>query len=99
MKNCLEQNGKASCQVINFEKSTITFSPNVSDHLKEVSRGILQVTPEVPSRKYLWLPSLVGRNKKLAFNFIRERIDHRLRDWNKRILSRAGKEVLLKYII
>ena len=42
---------------------------------------------------------MVGRNKKTAFNYIKERICHRLRDWNKRALSRAGKEVLLKSII
>ena len=99
MKNCLEQYGKASGQVINFEKSTIMFNPSVPDRLKEAIRGILQVTPEVPSGKYLGLPTLVGRNKKAAFNFIKERIGHRLRDWNKRILSRVGKEVLLKSII
>ena len=71
---------KASGQMVNFEKSTITFSSNVYDQLKGEIPSLLEVTQEMPSGKYLGLPSLVGRNKKAAFDYIKERIWHRPRD-------------------
>lgn len=47
-------------------------------------------------QKYLRLPFVVGQNKKEAFRYIKDSIWSRIQRWNKRFLSRAGKEVLLK---
>ncbi|XP_031095115.1 uncharacterized protein LOC115999403 [Ipomoea triloba] len=49
--------------------------------------------------KYLGLPSLVGRNKKAILGYLKDKILNRIRSWNSRFLSRAGREVLLKNVL
>nr|GMD23903.1 uncharacterized protein LOC109183030 [Ipomoea batatas] len=48
--------------------------------------------------KYLGSPTWVGRNKKAVFDYLCQRIRQRVNGWQKKLLSRAGKEVLLKSI-
>ena len=48
--------------------------------------------------KYLGLPSLVGRNKKNTFNFIKDKFRKKLAGWKEKLLSKAGKEVLIKVV-
>lgn len=46
--------------------------------------------------KYPGLPSVVGRRKREVLRFIRDRLMARIRSWNNKFVSRAGREVLLK---
>ena len=46
--------------------------------------------------KYLGLPLLVGRNKKNNFNSIKDKLRKKLAGWKEKLLSKAGKEVLIK---
>ena len=39
---------------------------------------------------------MIGRNKGVAFRGIKERLIKKLEGWNKRFLSKAGKEMLIK---
>ncbi|XP_031116576.1 uncharacterized protein LOC116020230 [Ipomoea triloba] len=48
--------------------------------------------------QYLGLSMGVGRNKREVFSFIEAKLKHQLGGWCKKILSRAGKEVLLKSV-
>ena len=48
--------------------------------------------------RYLGLPSLVGRGKKASFNYIKERVWRKLQGWEGKLLSQAGREVLIKAI-
>uniref|UniRef100_A0A2N9IFV5 Reverse transcriptase domain-containing protein n=1 Tax=Fagus sylvatica TaxID=28930 RepID=A0A2N9IFV5_FAGSY len=48
--------------------------------------------------KYLGLPPVVGRAKKLFFNEIKERVAKRIHGWKERFLSKAGREILIKAI-
>ncbi|XP_031111853.1 uncharacterized protein LOC116015828 [Ipomoea triloba] len=48
--------------------------------------------------KYLGLPAFVGRNKRNAFSYIEDKIRQRIGSWNKKLLSKVGKEVLLKSV-
>ena len=61
------------------------------------------MTLDVPEIKqyeqYLGLPSFVGRGKKASFNYIKERVWRKLQGWEGKLLSQAGREVLLKAII
>ena len=49
--------------------------------------------------KYLGLPSLVGRGKKASFSYIKERVWRKLQGWEGKLLSQAGREVLIKAIV
>ena len=48
---------------------------------------------------YLGLPSLVGRRKKRSFNLIKEKVWRKLQSWEGKLLSQAGREVLIKVVI
>ena len=49
--------------------------------------------------KYLGLSSLVGKGKKASFNYIKERVWKKLQGWEGKLLSQAGREVLIKAVI
>jgi hypothetical protein len=39
---------------------------------------------------------MIGRSKKAIFNYIKDRIWNRITSWSSKLLSQAGKEVLIK---
>lgn len=49
--------------------------------------------------KYLGLPTIVGRSKKAVFSCLKERIWKKIQGWKEKLMSRAGKEVLLKPVV
>ena len=57
----------ASGQVINMNKSKITYSPNVD----AVLRGEIQCLLGLEGA-YLGLPTFIGKNKKATFNMIQD---------------------------
>ncbi|CAH9135001.1 unnamed protein product, partial [Cuscuta epithymum] len=99
VKTVLEDYEVASGQVINYNKSTISFSANISSDRREGYREMFSVQPMETGAKYLGLPSLVGRSKREVLAFIKERIVKRISCWNHKFLSRAGREVLIKTVL
>ena len=47
---------------------------------------------------YLGLPTLVGRTKYLTFSYLKDRIWKKLQGWKGKMLSKAGKEILIKAV-
>ncbi|XP_050259095.1 uncharacterized mitochondrial protein AtMg00310-like [Quercus robur] len=45
------------------------------------------------------MPALVGRAKKQSFIYIKERVWKKLQVWKEKLLSQAGREVLIKVVI
>lgn len=64
----------ASGQLINMNKSEVFFSRNVQEPDTVQLAGILNVRHVLGTGKYLGLPSMVGRNKKAIFCFIKDRV-------------------------
>ena len=89
----------ASGQKINYEKSEVSFSRGVSVEQREVLAGILNMRQVDRHEKYLGIPSISGRSKKLLFDSLLDRIWKKLQGWKEKLLSRAGKETLLKSVI
>ena len=58
--------------------------------------AILGVTCEGRSGKYLGLPIYVGRSRARTFAYIKERIWSKIQGWKEKMLSKAGKEILIK---
>ena len=50
------------------------------------------------NERYLGLPVFVGRSKTHVFGYLKERIWKRIQGWKERMLSRAGKEIMIKAV-
>ena len=98
MKAALTLYGAASGQRVNFDKSSISFSVNTTTEVEHSICSLLGVWGTVNHGNYLGLPSFIGRSKSVIFRYIRERVWKRLQGWNQKLLSRAGKEILLKTV-
>ncbi|XP_019200076.1 PREDICTED: uncharacterized protein LOC109193678 [Ipomoea nil] len=98
VKQCLTRYENLSGQVVNYHKSSICYSKNTQDDDRDAVAQILGVAQAPNFGKYLGLPSFIGRNKKAAFSYIEDKIRQRILSWNKKLLSQAGKEVLLKSV-
>lgn len=96
MQSVLEVYARASGQHINMQKSEVFFSRNVPEGDKHRIAQILGVRITLGTGKYLGLPSLVGRNRKGVFSFIKDRVWQQINSWSSKSLSRAGREVLIK---
>lgn len=45
--------------------------------------------------KYLGLPTYVGREKTATFQYIKDRLAVKLKGWQGKLLSGAGKDILI----
>ena len=90
---------RASGQAINKNKTTMFFSKNTDAQMQEAIKSSLNVTAIQHYEKYLGLPSFVGRVKKACFTQIKERIWARMQGWKEKLLSQAGKEVMIKAVV
>ena len=90
---------RASGQKINSDKTTLFFSNNTSNATKEEIKNLLGVAEIKEYERYFGLPTVVGRKKKASLNFIKNRVWGKLQGWKKKLLSQAGKEVLLKAVV
>jgi hypothetical protein len=90
---------EASGQEINLTKSEVFFSRNLSMEAQEDLSRLMGVRHVLGTRKYLGLPSLIGRKKKDTFPFIKDRIWKRINSWRGRALSKAGKEIMIKSVL
>lgn len=89
---------KASGQMINLEKSSITFGNRVYQHTRDNIMRTLQIPNTGGGGKYLGLPEQFGRKKKDMLQYIQERVQQKIDGWQTRFLSTAGKEMLIKAV-
>ncbi|KAL8131297.1 hypothetical protein AgCh_007286 [Apium graveolens] len=96
MKSILHRYETLSGQPVNYNKSSVTFSPNtlVDDRRKICSA--LEVQEINSPSKYLGMPMYVGRKKNEVFGFLADRVSQKLRSWENVSLSKGGKLTLLK---
>ena len=88
-----------SGQKINKDKTALFFSKSVTKANRQIIKGILGVREIRHYEKYLGLPSLTGKGKRASFNYIKERVWRKLQGWEGKLLSQAGREVLIKAVI
>ena len=58
----------------------------------------LSIGFEARSERYLGLPVSVGKSKKRSFEYIKKKIWSRIQGWQEKLLSKAGKEILIKAV-
>ena len=59
---------------------------------------ILDLTQETLTSRYLGLPVYMGRSKASVFGYLKERVWKRIQGWKEKLLSKAGKEPLIKAV-
>ena len=59
---------------------------------------ILGDMQDAQPKKYLGLPSLIIRSRKLVFNKIKERVGKKMSGWKEKLLSIGGREILIKAV-
>lgn len=98
IQDILETYGRATGQIINKEKSSITFGAKIDDLTKDSIKGKLRITNEGGAGTYLGLPECFSGSKKDMLEFIHERLKNKLSGWFTRSLSQGGKEILIKSV-
>lgn len=98
VSNLLESYCVASGQRINHEKSSIFFSKGCPQAMRESIKHILNVQNESLSDRYLGMPTDVAHSKNGTFRYLRDRVWEKIRGWMEKLLSSAGKEILIKSV-
>jgi hypothetical protein len=84
LQSILDIYSKGSGQQVNCDKSTVYFSKNCLDEVKEVVRQELNIDTEALSDKYLGLPTALGRSTTEAFDFMPTRVKGLVGTWSGR---------------
>lgn len=87
-----------SGQCVNFDKTSLFFSHNTTTTMKELIKGSFGAGESTNMERYLGLPAVAGRSKKRAFSYLLRKIEKTMSGWNYKLLSKGGKEVLLKVV-
>ena len=90
---------EASGQKVNKSKTTIFFSKATNVEAKRAIKEAWGVSEIMHYERYLGLPSFLGKGKKASFNYIKEKVWRKLQGWEGKLLSQAGREVLIKSVI
>ena len=88
----------ASGQVVNMDKFGIFFSANTCDSDKDIARNILGIQRIMENDNYLGLPLMIGMSKCREFRTIKKKIWSRIKGWGGRLLSRAGKAIMIQAV-
>lgn len=89
---------QVSGQTINKTKSAVLFSTNTKEADPVALKEILQITSEAINDRYLGLPVHVGQSRTGTFGYLKDQIWQRILGWKEKMLSKAGKEILIKAV-
>lgn len=88
--------------LVNFsikKKIAIFFSSNTLEEVRNIITNVVDIKAIGGLEKYLNLPTLIGRNKVIQFQYILVKIWTKMSNWKIKFLSGAGKEILLKSVL
>jgi hypothetical protein len=97
--NLIETYERGSGQRINLAKTAVFFSRNTCQSRREEIKASFGPGEANNYDSYLGLPTLVGKNRNLAFKEIKDKVIRKLNNWKSKLLTLAGKEVLLKAVV
>ena len=72
------------------------FSKNARHSEKQQLMAVVEITMEARNEKYLRLPVYMGRSKEKTFAYLKDRVWKRIQGWKEKLLSKTGKEILIK---
>lgn len=80
VKRCLDRYEQCSRQIINFYKFIATFNRNTCTTLRTYLASLFNVNKIEGFGKYMGLPSITERNRRIVFAFIKDKLHHRLKN-------------------
>ncbi|WZZ14296.1 hypothetical protein YC2023_107385 [Brassica napus] len=97
--NILQSYERASWQMINDQKSSISFSGKTPVDIRVRVKEQLGIDKEGGVGKYLGLPEHFDRRKNNLFASIVDRMKQKAANWSTQFLSTAGKATMIKSIL
>uniref|UniRef100_A0A8I7B954 Reverse transcriptase domain-containing protein n=1 Tax=Hordeum vulgare subsp. vulgare TaxID=112509 RepID=A0A8I7B954_HORVV len=96
LQNVLSLYEDCSGQTVNVDKTSIMFSKNTNIHEKKGMMSKLGLSRESWNERYLGLPVYLGQSRIKVFSYLKDRVWHKIQGWKEKMLSKAGKEILIK---
>lgn len=87
-----------SGQMVNLDKCEVSFSNCLIHDVRRRVSSVLGFKEVLSHEKYLGLPTLFKRSMQISFTGIKDRIWKKLQMWKEKLLSKDGKEVLIKAV-
>ncbi|KAL6878487.1 hypothetical protein ACP4OV_012657 [Aristida adscensionis] len=98
LQGILDLYESVSVQVINKDKSAVMFSKNTQQRDRVAVRQIMAINREIDNERYLGLRVHVGQPVVKTFAYLKDIIWKRIQGWTEKLLSKAGKEILIKSV-
>lgn len=96
VRDVLDEFCSLSGQTISEAKSRVYFSPNVARDTRESLSDILGFASAPSLGKYLGIPIMHPRSSSHEYNFVLDRVKHKLVGWKANMLSFVGRVVLIQ---
>lgn len=74
------------------------FSTNTKDVMKAQNMDLWRVRAATVSKEIFGTPTLVGKNKRAVFFYIKYKMWKEIQGWKEKLLSQGGQEVLIKVV-
>ncbi|XP_026419515.1 uncharacterized protein LOC113315454 [Papaver somniferum] len=91
--------GKYSGQMLNFNKSSVSFSNNISPADRTALSNALDMTEMNNTYKYLGVTLFLGRDKTKAFKPIIQSLNSRLIPWKGKNTNYAARSMMVKHVL
>ncbi|XP_074277216.1 uncharacterized protein LOC141600859 [Silene latifolia] len=92
VKEILKTYEEASGQMVNFNKTTVSFSRGMRGARRNQVAAWLGVRAVMEQNRYLGLPTVVGHSRNVVSKVVREKLSVKLQGWKRMLLSKAGRE-------
>lgn len=99
IKRCLDDFCNCSGQRVNASKTRIFFSPNVNHNRCTQICDELGFSLTTDLGKYLGVPLIHGRSKRMNYDFFLKKAQQRLASWKSNSLNLAGRTTLVNSVI
>lgn len=99
MEHVLREFCSTSGQKVNLQKSSIWFSPNMPDVIRDSISRRFDVSITKNLGKYLGVPVIHGRMRKYMYGYLVEKVLAKLSGWKGKVLSRAARALLIQTVI
>lgn len=98
LKKCMDIFCELSGQSVNFDKSKLYCSPNISNSLATEISHICGSPLTTDLGKYLGMPLIHSRVSKTTYSDLVDKVQNRLAGWKSKTLSMAGRLTLIQAV-